>query len=157
MTKRSRIAAKLLVSETSSVRFDFADGEVVEFRLNDLPEEIRQVLALHGLAQKLGDAYSGVSDPAKAREAARQAYAALQAGEWARRGGGGRATTSVEELAAAIVAVAKRVGKKVPHPAILEKLHSDAAFRERMAALPSIKAEVRAARRAAADAEALEI
>lgn len=56
----SKIAKKVLVD--GGVRFEFADGSEMVAKLRDLPQEIVDRLAIHGLSQKIGDSYAGAND-----------------------------------------------------------------------------------------------
>ena len=133
----ARIAKK--VETESGVRFLFGEeGSVgtIETDLNELNDEIRLKLALHGLKQKLGDAYAGEKDPAAAMKAVEEVYSRLKNGEWTtgRAGGGSRVGqlakalarvkgVSVEEAAAAIENLSKEERAQLrKHPLVQKAL-----------------------------------
>jgi len=84
------------------VVFDFTHGETSNYVLAELPEAIRLNLALHGLSQKCGDAYSSEKDPAEAKAKADEVWARLKSGEWVirRARGEGSVTLTIEAVAA---------------------------------------------------------
>jgi len=95
-------------------------GDALEFDTNELPEEIRVTLMLHGLNQKLGDALAGlkaamakatgketkdISDDEikpKAVETLRDLWGQLVNGDWRAARGEGEAKPRVTEVALAI-------------------------------------------------------
>jgi len=83
------------------VRFNFVDGAEQIVYLNDLPEDMVQRAAVHGLAQKLGDSYSGAESLATAKEAFYASLASIEQGSWNRAGGGSTGGLWVEALAEA--------------------------------------------------------
>ncbi len=72
----------------TGVKFTFATGEVVEVEPKSLSADIQRHLILHGLSQKLGDAYSG-EDADKCHAAFQGVLKNLQEGKWSDRAGGG--------------------------------------------------------------------
>lgn len=95
-------------------------GETIEFDTNDLSEEMRTTLLLHGLNQKLGDACASIKGAIarattratqdipdeevkpKALEALRELWAQLVAGDWRAARGEGEAKPRIGEVALAI-------------------------------------------------------
>ncbi len=62
----ARLASK--VKGDGFVRFEFADGECIQCNLDDLKSaDIISELALHGISQKVGDAYAGAESITEAR------------------------------------------------------------------------------------------
>ena len=100
MTK-AKVATKSVLPEDAGVAFDFADGQRLELPFSVLSTEIIAKLAIHGAKQKVGDSYSGESDPAAARALATKVVEQLQKGEWGatREGGGGRISDIAQALA----------------------------------------------------------
>lgn len=97
---RNAFAKKVVDAE--SVTFNFSNGQTLVADLNPLSEDIRLRLALHGLAQKIGDSYAfGAGEVHTAEEAysaASAQYSALCAGDWGRvRGAGSDESTLFEE------------------------------------------------------------
>jgi hypothetical protein len=72
------------------VAFKFTDGEKLICKLSGLPDEIITRLALHGIAQKVGDSYSGVSSIQEARANAAEVWENLKRGIWATKAVGGK-------------------------------------------------------------------
>ena len=132
----ARIAKK--IETESGVVFQFGEnGEVgtVETSLEELNDEIRLRLALHGLKQKLGDAYAGEKDPAAAMKSVQEVYERLRNGEWTTaRSGGGRVGqlakalarakgVSIEEATAAIEGLSKEERAQLrKHPRVQKAL-----------------------------------
>jgi hypothetical protein len=88
------------------VDFNFENGNSLNARLAELPEEIVVQLALYGLSQKVGDSYSGVDgNIEEAEELANGVYDRLKKGEFKasrESSGSGR----VSDLARALAQVA---------------------------------------------------
>lgn len=82
----TKIATKKV--HTKGVLFTFVDGETRDVLLSDLPKELIERAALHGLSQKCGDSYSGIQSLSEAKEQFKAVYDALKVGEWNRKGGG---------------------------------------------------------------------
>lgn len=84
------------------VYFRFANGTVLEFDLQKVPEDNRRLLALHGAEQKIGDSYAGVKgDFSKGIQNAQDVINTLYSGEWTqeREGGGPRLAELAEAIA----------------------------------------------------------
>lgn len=72
------------------VTFDFKDGGSYAIELDDMSEEMVRHAAIHGLLQKLGDAYANAKgDPKIAEGLFLPVYEAIIAGEWNRKGNRG--------------------------------------------------------------------
>lgn len=86
-----QIAKKVI--EGTTLTFEWADESDTSYDLSMYPPEIVEMLATHGLKQKLGDSYSGATnngwdiDRCKAEVA--DVSASLVGGDWNRKGGGG--------------------------------------------------------------------
>lgn len=78
--------AKKLVDE-SSIKFIWADetDEIISLEL--FSDAIVKRAALHGISQKLGDSYSGITNVPEAKIALHGVLASLVAGDWNRKGG----------------------------------------------------------------------
>jgi hypothetical protein len=90
MTK-IKVCNKTLNVEKGNVSFKFENGKDLLTGLDDMPVEMVRRLALHGLTQKVGDSYSGESDPMQAWMKAIAVVDMLEKGEWSggRSGNGG--------------------------------------------------------------------
>lgn len=81
---------QVLVGETGAptgvVKFLFEDESVQEINLNDLSEEIKFRLMVHGASQKIGDSYAGAAKEASpvafAKESVDATIKQLIAGDW---------------------------------------------------------------------------
>lgn len=80
------------------VRFQFADGRILDCDLRDLTEDMIFQLAKHGAAQKIGDSYAGAESIEQAYCNANEVYGNLMNGLWTTRATGGKL---VEALARA--------------------------------------------------------
>lgn len=91
----------------AGVTFTAGDKTIVALALSDLSADMVTRLAVHGLAQKIGDSYAGAGeekDPLAAAEAwIAETVAQLKAGEWrvSAVGGGPRASLLAKALARA--------------------------------------------------------
>ena len=103
MGKTTKFLTKTLDEQAGRVTFTLGNGLKVSVGLGELPEVMRDRLALHGLSQKVGDASAGY---AKAEDY-RGAFGAMQGtvdnlleGVWSVRGGSGTAdlVTALAEL-----------------------------------------------------------
>lgn len=92
----AKIARK--VTGQSEVTFAFTDGKELLCKLSDLPPGMLERMALHGIAQKVGDSYSGVDTVAEGRKVASETWKNLMLGNFnARVSGAG--SVFVEALA----------------------------------------------------------
>lgn len=119
-----------ITREMSTVRIDWIRGDADEFDPAELPEDVQRMLMLHGLKQKLVDAYNTKADDVDhARNIAEDLWAMLKRGEWSARpeGTGGILVEAVMRVKGIDRATAKaaidnldRDGKKrlEAHPAI---------------------------------------
>ena len=86
---RNKIASKeaLVVNgRFEGAEFNFADGTKLTVELNDMSDSILARLTVHGLLQKIGDSYSGISNVKDAITAAEATINSLIKGDWSTRG-----------------------------------------------------------------------
>lgn len=77
---------KVVDAVALTVSFSYADGGARVYDANELSEEMRNRLIVHGLAQKLGDSYAGRDDHEDCTE---NVWSNLMEGNWgAERGSG---------------------------------------------------------------------
>ena len=106
---RTSVAKRKIDEDGGSVAFDFSEtgGDVVVVRLDDFTPAIQRQLALHGISQKCGDAWSKageIADPEKrtiwAMDQLASVVKLLVAGDWkaARAAGEGASPLLVEAL-----------------------------------------------------------
>lgn len=94
--KMAKIAKKIVGQDM--VTFAFADGKEQVCKLKDLPPGMLERMALHGIAQKVGDSYSGVDTVSEGRKVASETWKNLMLGNFnARVSGSG--SVLVEALA----------------------------------------------------------
>lgn len=142
----SRAKTVKKVDEASeTVHFFTRDGQIHSLALADLSEAMVRRLALHGIAQKVGDEASGVDDPADISENFAEMIIRLKGGDWgADRSGGGSRESGGGVLARALVRVtgqtieAVRATLATLTPAQKAKLRSNAKVAK---AVAEIKAE----------------
>lgn len=96
----AKIANKARVA--GGVEFTFADGEKLVAKLSEFSKEIVEQLAVHGLAQKLGDSYSGITSVSEAQDAAERVLGNLRKGVFNASGGSGSGGGMVAEAVARI-------------------------------------------------------
>lgn len=79
------------------VHFDFDGDRELTCSILDLPDEMIQRLALHGLSQKVGDSYAANEGMADAHSKAEAVWDSLKANQWnaGRTGGGGDLTEAL--------------------------------------------------------------
>lgn len=144
---------KVIREDLTGVDFTDVEGNVLlSVNLKDLPKEILTNLALHGIAQKVGDSYAGVKVQSEAVDKAKAVADRLVAGDWraARQAASPRATQLAEALATAF-------GKTLEEAnAALAKLSEDQI--KELRKRPAIKLELQKiqAKKAAAKAKELE-
>ena len=80
--KRNRIATKAINEPGDTLTFSWGDGKSTVVKISDVPKEMYGRLAMHGLSQKLGDAYSGAETADEARESMAVTLATLKSGQW---------------------------------------------------------------------------
>lgn len=86
---RNKIASKGALVENGDyvgATFQFANGETYTVFVDDLPTTIQRRLTIHGLLQKIGDSYSGITNVTEAIAAAEATINALSHGDWSTRG-----------------------------------------------------------------------
>lgn len=83
--------AKVATKDISGnvLTINFANGEKLVADILRMSPEIRDRLAMHGLSQKLGDAYASAESVAEAAGNAQEAWENLLRGDWATRATGG--------------------------------------------------------------------
>ena len=154
-TESKKFLAKVLPADVGgkarAVRFVLGNGVEVQGCLDDYSAEMVEMLAIHGLSQKIGDAASGFSkerDFHSAFSAMQQVEDNLRNGMWAARAGGGTsdlvavlAEMQGVELAAAQAVVDKMNEEQLAavkkHPAIKEAIAKLVAKRAAEAAKAS--------------------
>jgi len=77
----AKIASKVMGD--GFVRFEFADGEVLQCDADKIRGDIVTRLMLHGISQKVGDAYAGAESITEARLMAESVWRNLTSGLWA--------------------------------------------------------------------------
>ena len=83
--------------------FKFGNGTVVSVNVNDLSEDIRNNLMMHGLMQKVGDAYaSAKGDFTIGVAAAEKVITQLHDGQWTASRASGEAKPKIGELVTAL-------------------------------------------------------
>lgn len=100
------IASKVLDFEDKAVEFTFKDKTPIAVKLEDFSPEVQLHFALHGMSQKLGDAYSSAKgDVEVALTAFNACLEQLKAGDWRAARGEGDAKPRTTELAAAVARI----------------------------------------------------
>jgi hypothetical protein len=84
----AKIATKVKSVQGVEFRFEDKSKTVLACQLDELNEDIVRELAVHGLAQKVGDAYSGADNPTEAIAAAREVWGNLTRGVFNGRSSG---------------------------------------------------------------------
>lgn len=109
MASSTKICKKELDETNRLVRFNFVGAGTVVAYLDDLPQEMVNRLALHGLSAKLGDSYAGAPDSSVARDGVEVLYAALCNGDWstARESTGGIIVEALSRITGEDVAAVK--------------------------------------------------
>lgn len=121
----AKVAKKTLDFENKGVEFEFEGQEPVFVALSDLSPEIQLHSALHGISQKLGDAYSSSKGiVADARAMFDQALDQLKKGEWRAARGEGESKPRTTELVAAVARI-KNVAIEDVQKAINEMSEED--------------------------------
>lgn len=68
--------------ENAGVVFEFSNGNRVQVNLDSFSDTMQRRLAVHGIAQKLGDSYANAESFAQAFERFESVLANLRAGTW---------------------------------------------------------------------------
>lgn len=122
------------------LRFEFANGNSYAVQLGDFPEAVLRSATWHGLAQKMGDEYSGAKSPDEAEEAFLNVRERLMAGDWVteRQAAGPRISLVLE----AVMTAYQEAGKPLDAAAIEERREGlkDAAVRKAALEHPAINA-----------------
>ena len=77
----AKIASKVMGE--GFVRFEFADGEILQCNADEIRGDIVTRLMLHGISQKVGDSYAGAESITEARLMAQGVWNNLTSGVWA--------------------------------------------------------------------------
>lgn len=153
------MAKKTIDRENNTVTFDFGDAGTEVFELDNMSDEIKTALALHGASQKIGDSYAGAksavedtdTDPNDwAKGQAAGVIGQLVAGDWTvRTPGSAKSSDLAIALSEAVgapledciarLADADKDEKKAlrAHPkvkAVLERLRAERATKKQAAA-----------------------
>jgi hypothetical protein len=139
--KRASVAKKSYAEDGSAATFTFANGHVLTVALADIPAAIQARLVLHGLGQKVGDAYAGVKGIVDdAIENAEAIVEMLKNGEWTERaeGVGPRPSMVADAIVAALVKQGETVNET--RAATIREKVKDKATREGALKNPLIKA-----------------
>ncbi|NIS77768.1 MAG: hypothetical protein GTO00_09180, partial [Deltaproteobacteria bacterium] len=83
--------------EARVLLFKFTNGHEIRVQPSALPKEILQCAALHGLGQKIGDAYASSKDVDEAIERAETVVENLTEGTWIDRAEGAVRTSLLAE------------------------------------------------------------
>ena len=95
--KKQKVAKKIIAGTVLTV--SFSNQKELKIDLLNLTPEMREQLALHGLAQKVGDAYaSSEGNPDHAYAMASAVIENLLAGQWASREKGGMVYQAIAEI-----------------------------------------------------------
>jgi len=85
--KVAKKEALMRAGSAVGVRFSFTGGGTYEIQVDQLTEEMKSAALIHGLLQKLGDAYANAKGDAKIAEGLfLPVYESIVAGEWNRKG-----------------------------------------------------------------------
>lgn len=152
MAERVNVATKVFIDGDGNesrhaspaatvLRFAFTNGVSHDVSLSDLPDNVRDAAAWHGISQKLGDSYaSAKGDADEAVESFETLIERLKEGEWVKaREGGARPSLVRDAVAALLVAKGEEVDE-ARLKAIAEKIKGK-ENREAALANPAIKAE----------------
>ncbi|HYE38141.1 hypothetical protein [Methylocaldum sp.] len=102
----AKVASKVLDFESKGVEFEFAGKEPQLVRLEDFSPDIQLHFALHGMSQKLGDAYSASKgDVDVAQGLFTDTLNQLKNGEWRAARGEGDSKPRTTELADALARI----------------------------------------------------
>ena len=136
--------------DASGVFFNFGNGTALSLTLDQLNDELKQRVALHGINQKVRDSFAGVKgDFDKGVENAKAIIEQLISGQWRAARGECEAKPRVTELAAAISRL-KSIALEVATKAVTEASDDK---RKEWRAHPRIKAAIAAIRAEKAQAE----
>ena len=136
--------------DTSTVIFAFGNGETLSLSTDELNDDMKQRVGLHGINQKVRDSFAGVKGVfAEGIANAKAVIDQLKQGQWRAARGEGEAKPRLGELAAAIARL-KGIDVAVATEAV-EK--ADDAKRKEWRAHPRIKAAIAQIRAEKAQAE----
>lgn len=97
---KTKVAKKVVSLENGTVSFMFTNGQTLVCSMNELNEEMKRYLILHGISQTVGDSYSNAKENGGVDWASQQAgerWNSLLSGTINRRGG-----SQVTDLAQAL-------------------------------------------------------
>jgi hypothetical protein len=128
-----------VVKDEGGACWTFGNGKTINVGVNDLPDNVRDALLVHGLVQSVSDTYSGIKDVDEAWEAAAKKVEALLRGELTIKREGGNSLLaealsnlsgkSVEEIKAKLQeggeAAVKKVSKDVRVKAEMAKIQAE--------------------------------
>jgi len=122
---------------TIGMEFRFTEGGMLSIGRTDVGDNCFAAAGWHGLGQKIGDTYAGKSGD-EAFEAAAAMIERLGMDEWllARESAGPRGSM----LLAAIAAAKEAASQEFDEASVREKL-SDKTYREKVMAVPQVKAQ----------------
>jgi hypothetical protein len=150
---KEKIMKKNVDDAAGKVAFLFKEGQSIEVNLEQLNADIQRRAALHGLAQKIGDAAAGKKGD-DAYEACMGVYERIIAGEWQKATEKGESRPSM--VIEAIFRALTKGGKNPVMADLQAKYTGEGAEERRKAALsnPQVKAEYAALQAEAAQARA---
>ncbi len=137
-TVKSRGVYAKKASAWPNATWTWSDGRVDTVDVSALPEDTQHEATLHGVKQKLGDAYSGAKSLGEAQGMFDKALEALKNG-WTSRVSGGEAEDPIEMLTQAVFAALQDYGKQPEFASILAKVQgADAAERRKYKQDPKV-------------------
>lgn len=152
--KKTKFASKSINDGTLTIAF--GNGKSLSIKLADVPEDIVNDLALHGISQMVGDSYAGAKgDYDFAIKQAEAKINRILSGQLEATRGSGESKPRIGELARAIARV-KNISE-AEAIAILDAIPDDDAGNETRKQIrnhPAIKLEIQKMRTAAAEAAA---
>lgn len=97
---------KVIREDGRGIDFNFINGHVLEVIVDDMPQDIKSHLMLHGASQKVGDSFAGAETVEECIEAATAVFEQLRAGQWkAQRESTGGSAPRSSQLVEALVAI----------------------------------------------------
>lgn len=113
---KQALCKKAIDTEAGIVSFTFTNGRVLSIIPGDLPVDMFTRLALHGVAQKVGDSYAGATTPDEAYANAEAVIEALYAGQWnaGRESTGGILVEAIARLTGKPIAECKAAFDALP-------------------------------------------
>lgn len=121
-----RKAKKVINQQDRTVTFEFANGDTLVIGLSALGENMVTRLALHGVAQKVGDSYANAISVDEAIANATEAVDKLRRGDWTTKASGGILAIALARVAGRSIAEAQAVLEKMDKKAKAALGKSDA-------------------------------